>query len=139
EKVLKGEVDVKKLIGAGALANSVTFGGCDYVGFHTAMAMLHALEMSRQLPANRQPLPVLKVLYRNAQQIQNLEGGSKAALYDIHDGSASEHSSADELGLQIRDACRKVDAKRGEELLAAAGDSPLDAFNALQPAVQDDL
>ncbi|HET6882544.1 MAG TPA: hypothetical protein VFI31_20425 [Pirellulales bacterium] len=139
EKVLKGEVDLKKLIGAGALANSVTFGGCDYVGFHTAMAMLPALEMSRQLPGNRQPLPVLKVLYRNAQQIQNLGGGSKAALYDIHDEPAAEHSSADDLGLQIRDACRKVDAKHGEELLSAVGDSPLDAFNALQPTVQDDL
>src|SRR5687768_15187268 len=35
--VVKGEVGLKKLIGAGALANAVTFGGCDYVGFHTAM------------------------------------------------------------------------------------------------------
>ena len=49
KKILKGETDTKKLIAAGALANAVTFGGCDYVGFHTAMAMLPALEMSRQL------------------------------------------------------------------------------------------
>lgn len=40
EKVLKGETDLKKLTAAAALANAVTFGGCDYVGFHTAMAML---------------------------------------------------------------------------------------------------
>ena len=42
-------------------------------------------------------------------------------------------------GTQIRDACRKVDVARGEKLLAGVGGSPLDAFNALQPAIQDDL
>src|ERR1700744_3579108 len=63
EKILKGEADLKKLVAAGALANAVTFGGCDYVGFHTAMAMLPALEMSRILPRGRQPLSVLKVVY----------------------------------------------------------------------------
>jgi len=134
--VLKGETDLKKLTAAGALANAVTFGGCDYVGFHTAMAMLPALEMSRLLPSGRQPLPVLKVLYRNAQQIQNVGGASKTTLQALH---AAEHASEGDLGVQIRDACRKVDVDLGEKLLATVGDSPLDAFNALQPAVQDDL
>ena len=50
-----------------ASPNAVTFGGCDYVGFHTAMAMLPALEMSGLLSSQRQSLPILKVLYRNAQ------------------------------------------------------------------------
>ena len=76
-KLLKGESNLKQLVAAGALANAVTFGGCDYVGFHTAMAMLPALEMSGQLPSGRQPLPVLKVLYRNSQQIQNVGGASR--------------------------------------------------------------
>ena len=135
-RILKGETDLKKLIAAGALANAVSFGGCDYVGFHTAMAMLPALEMSRQLAGNRQPLPVLKVLYRNAQQIQGVGGASKTAMHDEH---AVEHASAGDLSVEIRDACRKVDVKRGEALLASVGDSPLDAFNALQMAMQDDL
>ena len=43
------------------------------------------------------------------------------------------------FGEQIRDACRKVNVDLGENLLATVGDSPLDAFNALQPAMQDDL
>src|SRR5258708_38679920 len=55
DKIRRGEVDLKQLIAAGALANAQTFGGCDYVGFHTAMAMLPALEMTRQLPHERQP------------------------------------------------------------------------------------
>ena len=134
--LVQGRTDLKKLIGAGALANAVTFGGCDYVGFHTAMAMLPALEMSRMLPDRRQPLPVLKVLYRNSQQIQSLGGASKLTLEAIH---AAEHASEEDVGTQIRDACRKADVARGEQLLAAVGGSPLDAFNALQPAIQDDL
>lgn len=136
QKILKGEADLKSLVAAGALANAVTFGGCDYVGFHTAMAMLPALEMSRLLTSGREPLPVLKVLYRNAQQIQNVGGASHTELAAIH---AAEHAAEGDLGTQIRDACRKPDFQLGEALLAQAGKSPLDAFNALQPAMQDDL
>jgi hypothetical protein len=136
QMVVQGQVDLKKLIGAGALANAITFGGCDYVGFHTAMAMLPALEMSRMLADRRQPLPILKVLYRNSQQIQSVGGASKATLEAIH---AAEHASEGEVGTQIRDACRKADVERGEKLLAGVDGSSLKAFNALQPAIQDDL
>lgn len=136
EKVLKGEVDLKTLIGAGALANAVAFGGCDYVGFHTAMAMLPALEMSRMLGDRRQPLPILKVLYRNSQQIQSVGGASTTTLEAIQ---AAEHASEGDVGVQLRDACRQADAARGERLLAGVGGTALDAFNALQPAIQDDL
>lgn len=139
KKLSRGEVDLRQLIAAGALANAVSFGGCDYVGFHTAMALLPALAMSGQLPAKRQPLPVLKVLFRNAQQIQSVGGGSKAALYDPHDAHDAGHASGGDVGTQIRDACRQVDVKQGEALLATVGDSPLAAFNALQAATRDDL
>src|SRR5262245_16691647 len=137
--ILKGETDLKKLIAAGALANAVTFGGCDYVGFHTAMAMLPALNMSGEQSKARQPLPVLKVLYRNAQQIQAVGGASTVTLRAI---AAAEHAAehADEdLGTNIRDACRKLEVDTAENLLATVGHEPLDAFNALQPAMQDDL
>jgi len=36
---LKSGVELKKLLAAGALANVRTFGGEDYVGFHTVMAL----------------------------------------------------------------------------------------------------
>ena len=134
--LMSGQTDLKALISAGALANAVSFGGCDYVGFHTAMAMLPALEMSRLLDDRRQPLPVLKVLYRNAQQIQLLGGASHTVLEAIH---AAEHTSDGDVGIAIRDSCRQVDVARGEALLADVGGSPLAAFNALQPAIQDDL
>jgi hypothetical protein len=104
------------------------------------MAMLPALEMSRSLPAARQPLPVLKVLYRNAQQIQEVGTTSQAALEALAEAEhAAEHADDGDLGVQIRDACRVADFRRGENLLAKVAHEPLDAFNALQPAVQDDL
>jgi len=42
QMILKGETNLKQLTGASALANAVTLAGVDYVGFHTAMAMLPA-------------------------------------------------------------------------------------------------
>jgi hypothetical protein len=135
-KLRNGETDLKGLIAAGALANAQTFGGHDYVGFHTAMALLPALELSRLLSSDRQPLPVLKVLYRNSQQCHALGGASKQALLALH---AAEHGAPADLGIEIREACRKTDINRAEELLATVGDSPRDGLNALQPAVQDDI
>jgi len=133
----RGQTDLKTLTAAGALANAETFGGEDYVGFHTAMAMLPSLEMSRQLPAERRPLPVLKVLYRNSQQIQHCGGASKKTLVELH---AEEHAAEGDLGVQIRHACRQPDMARAEALFATLEEAPLDAmFNALQPAVQDDI
>ena len=138
-KVLQGEAGLPDLIAAGSLANAIAFGGCDYVGFHTAMAMLPALEMSRQLDGGREPLPVLKVLYRNAQQIQSVGGASQTTLHALDPAEARNLTSNEDLGNKIRDACRQVDVALGENLLASVGNSPLQAFNALQPAVQDDL
>ena len=135
DKLRRGETDLRKLIAAGALANAQTFGGHDYVGFHTAMAMLPALEMTKLLSSARQPLPVFKVLYRNSQQIQQCGGASKKSLEALH---AEEHAESN-IGIQIRDACRDTDIGRAEKLLAGVSDSPQSAFNALQPAVQDDI
>ena len=139
QMLVKGETDLKMVTAASALANAVTFGGCDYVGFHTAMAMLPALEMSRQLSNASQPLPVLKVLYRNAQQIQTVGGASKKALLALHAQEHAGERSEGDLGIQIRSACRTSDFALGENLLATVANEPLDAFNALQSAVQDDL
>jgi len=37
-----------------------TFGGEDYVGFHTMMALAPSFHMSKELPEAEQPLPVFK-------------------------------------------------------------------------------
>ncbi len=136
-KLKAGEVDNKKLIQAAALANAEAFGGTDYVGYHTAMAMLPALNISTQLPAERSSLPVLKVIYRNSTQCQQHGGASKATLVALH---AAEHSAEGDMGVKIRDACRNQDLKAAENLFGGMKNaSPQEMFNAIQPAVQDDI
>src|SRR5262249_36507285 len=56
--------DLRTLVAAGALANARSFGGEDYIGFHTFMALCPAYEMSKEMPEALRPLPVFKVLYR---------------------------------------------------------------------------
>jgi len=67
---LKSGTDLRRLVSAAALANARTFGGEDYVGFHTMMALAPSLHMALELPEALQPLPVFKVLYRNTNRIQ---------------------------------------------------------------------
>ncbi len=137
KKLQSGEADLRTLIAAGALANAETFGGQDYVGFHTAMAMLPALQMTERLPTERRPLPVLKVLYRNTQQCQQHGGASVKTLVALH---AAEHSPEGDLGLAIRDAARRGEMQQSENLFASASDASMDEmFNILQPAMQDDI
>lgn len=132
-----GETDLRSLVAAGALANAETFGGQDYVGFHTAMAMLPALQMTERLPTERRPLPVLKVLYRNTQQCQQHGGASVKTLMALH---AAEHSPEGDLGLAVRDAARRGEMQAAEQLFAgAARASTEDMFNILQPVMQDDI
>ena len=75
---LEAGTELKRLVAAAALANARTFGGEDYVGFHTMMALAPAFHMARELPEARQALPVIKVLYRNTNRIQESGGRSQA-------------------------------------------------------------
>ncbi len=54
---LRQGTDLKTLVAAGALANARTFGGQDYIGFHTFMALAPAYQMAMNLPAEQQALP----------------------------------------------------------------------------------
>lgn len=142
EKLNNGETDLHQLIAAGALANAETFGGEDYVGFHTAMAMLPAGQLAELLPSERKPLPVLKVLYRNTQQIQQYGGASKRTLREQH---AAEEATVENVGIAIREACRATNVEQAEKLFSPYAKRTLsgpmleEAFNVLQPAMQDDI
>jgi hypothetical protein len=53
---------------------------------------------------------------------------------------AAEHGEEADVGLRIRDASRLGDMEAAENTFATLSNSPLEeAFNALQPAVQDDI
>ena len=124
------------LVAAAALANARTFGGEDYVGFHTMMALAPAYHMSKELPENRRALPVLKVLYRNTNRIQEFGGPSKEVLHKVD--PAARLPEGRNGGEALREAVRAKDLDAAERTFAALSrGKPDDAFNDLLYAVQD--
>src|SRR5712675_952823 len=101
---LKAGADLKRLVAAAALANARTFGGEDYVGFHTMMALAPALHMSRELPDALQPLPVFKVLYRNTNRIQERGGRKEEVLHPVKPATLPKGSAGGDV---LREAVRR--------------------------------
>ncbi len=132
---LRSGTELRQLLAAAALANARTFGGEDYVGFHTMMALAPAYHMAQELPARGQPLPVFKVLYRNTNRIQE-QGGRKAeVLHAVKPITLPESRLGGEV---LREAVRRKDVKAAEQTFAALAQGlPQDAFNHLLFAVQD--
>ena len=132
---LHSGTDLRTLTAAAALANARTFGGEDYVGFHTMMALAPALHMAQELPAELQPLPVFKVLYRNTNRIQE-RGGRKDEV--LHPVKPAPLPGAGLGGEQLREAVRRKAADEAERTFARlAQGAPDDALNDLLFAVQD--
>jgi hypothetical protein len=132
---LKSGTSLDQLVAAAALANARTFGGEDYVGFHTMMALGPALHMSRELPSEQRALPVFKVLYRNTNRIQEKGGRTSEVLHPI-DSAAIQNQRA--YGESLRENVRAKDVAAAERTFAAiAQRGPDDAFNHLLFAVQD--
>jgi hypothetical protein len=132
---LKSGTELRRLVAAGALANARTFGGEDYVGFHTMMALAPSLHMAGELPDSMQPLPVFKVLYRNTNRIQEKGGRKDEVLHAVKPGSVSEGRTAAE---SVRDAVHRQAVDEAERLFAAlAQGGATDALNDLLYTVQD--
>ena len=133
-KKLQAGLPLKTLVAAAALANARTFGGEDYIGFHTFMALGPALKMSALMPAGSEALPVLKVLYRNSSRIQEFGGRESEVLHGL-----SASSSVNELNpATLHDAIKAKDANHAEQILSAfVSADPRSALDALIPAVQD--
>jgi hypothetical protein len=142
KRLKTGDVNLRDVTAAAGLANARSFGGDDYVGFHALMAMVPAYEMSRELSGRRQPLPVLKVVYRSAEQIQKQGGRKNEVLSPVAPAKIPKDKQA---GIVLRDAVRERDVRRAERIFAASfhDGSPAktqaeSAFNDLQYAIQDD-
>lgn len=125
---LRTGTDLPTMLKAAALANARTFGGEDYIGFHTMMALAPAYQMSRELPPDRAPLALLKVLYRNSNRIQEFGGPASEVLRPV---AATPPNKRSILFLV-----------NGKETAAAEGAfaaiaSPDEAFNRLLHVVQD--
>src|SRR5207253_9681614 len=126
---LRSGTDVRRFTAAAALANASTFGGEDYVGFHTMMALAPALHMAQELPAELQPLPVFKVLYRNTNRIQERGGRKEEVLHAVKPATLSENRPG---GEQLREAVRSRNVGAAEQTLSALAQHSADeAFNGL--------
>jgi hypothetical protein len=133
EKLRTG-TDLKTLTAAAALANARTFGGEDYVGFHSMMALAPAYHMSCELTGPLAALPVLKVLYRNTNRIQERGGRKDEVLHTVTPIESKEPFD----GQSLRQAIRDKDAARAERIFAAIAQRGADdAFNAVLTAVED--
>ncbi|MGE3804960.1 MAG: hypothetical protein AB7K24_09840 [Gemmataceae bacterium] len=131
----KAGTSLRELVGAAALANARTFGGEDYIGFHTIMAMAPAYSMAQELSGSRQALPVFKVLYRNTNRIQQKGGRSKEVLQPVKAGPLPEGKNPGDL---LMDQVQRKDLAAAEGTLAAlAGQSPELAYNTLLHVVED--
>jgi hypothetical protein len=131
---LRSGTELRQLVAAAALANARTFGGEDYVGFHTMMALSPAFHMSQELPTELQPLPVFKVLYRNTNRIQERGGRNDEVLHAVQPSAVS----GEQRGEMLREAVRSKDVNRAEQTFAALAQiSPDEAFNDLLYAVHD--
>ncbi|MCH8044413.1 MAG: hypothetical protein IID44_11910 [Planctomycetes bacterium] len=135
DRLQSGKSDLATLVAAASLANARKFGGEDYVGFHTLMALAPAYQMTKDLPTERKPLPVLKVLFRNTDHIQKNGGRKGEVLRPVDPAKLPSGRVGGEL---LRAATRGADMKKAEQIFAAlAKGKPIDAYNHLQFIVQD--
>jgi hypothetical protein len=126
---LRGGTGLRELVAASALANARTFGGSHYEGFHAFMALAPAYHMAGELPKERQPLPVLKVLYRNATFMERVGGRRQEKLHPLKPAPLSDRDASCK---EMRGAIRAGDVKRTEQAFAALAGQPVEnAFDDL--------
>jgi len=127
---LERGADLRRLVASAALANARTFGGEDYIGFHTMMALAPAYHMAQELPKERQALPVFKVLYRNTNRIQERGGRKEEVLHVVKPATGGD---------SLREIVRQKDMNAADQFFAGVAQrSPEDAFNEVLEAVHDD-
>ena len=122
------------LVAAAALANARTFGGEDYTGFHTLMALAPAFHMAGEMPAERGvagpqgPLP-----QREPHPEPRVKVGE--VLHPVTPASLPADRPGGEV---LREAVRKHDMAAAEGTFAALARQPVaEAFSDLFVAVED--
>jgi len=133
---MQNGTSLRDVVAAAALANARTFGGEDYVGFHTMMAIAPSYYMAQELPENRRALPVLKVLFRNATRIQEQGGTAREVLRPVEPAETPRNSVPGEV---LRDAVRRdgTNVREPERLFAGMSSTADDALNNALYVMQD--
>ena len=130
-------VTLHELVAAGALSNARAFGGHDYDGYHTFMALAPSFGMSQELPEKERALPIIKVLHRNSRTMNSGPGKHPNRLPHVE---PAELKGDQPVGKLLLEASRAHRIEEGDRLFLAAAKSSLqDGYNALLPLIQDDL
>ena len=100
---IKLGANLRTLLAAGALANARPFGGQDYVGYHTIMALGPAYEMAQELPEGYDPEEVGEAMSLAANQLLLRDPGrdkkrarmrnGKKPVGSVHGDSVGVHAS----------------------------------------------
>src|SRR5262245_16144924 len=133
---LKNGTSLKELIAAGALANARAFGGQDYNGYHSFMALCPSFAMAMALPEKERPLPILKVLYRTSTHIHGARCANADHLDEIKPARLDKKMSP---GEQLREATRARKLAQAEQIFAALPGTPEQTYDDVQLLIQDDL
>src|SRR5438067_10023561 len=118
---LKNGVGLRELIAAGALANARAFGGQDYNGYHSFMALCPSYAMAMALPEKERPLPILKVLYRTSTHIHGARCAREDHLARVEPGRLDHRTPA---GEQMREATRAHKLAQAEQIFASLPGTP---------------
>ena len=125
-------LNTRELVAAAALCNARAFGGEDYIGFHTLMALAPAYRLSQQMTGPSSALPVLKVIYRNASRLKDVGGGERLQPLDAAPLTGIDRAAA------IQNAVHSRDVKSAEAALAwSVANSPQEGFNDLLATVEE--
>jgi hypothetical protein len=136
---LRAGTSLADVVGAGALANARAYGGTNYNGYHTLMAMMPSFEMASQMPAPYGALPVLKVLHRNSRFLQETGRDKEDALEPLPGPSPDPNGGAAKPA-DLVESIRARELDKSEQSLAAhEGRSPTKTYELLQAVVRDDM
>lgn len=138
---IKAGTELKQLVAAAALTNARAFGGEDYIGFHTLMALAPAFLMSEQeSDARKKPLAVLKVLHRNATRLKDV-GNTKETLKVVEPGKLGTERGGEHLRAAVRtaptDAAKAMADAEATFAAIAKQRKPEDLLNELMVEVDD--
>jgi hypothetical protein len=133
---LKQGTSLKQLIAAGALANARAFGGQDYNGYHSFMALCPSYAMAMALPEPERPLPVLKVLYRTSTHIHGAHCTHEDHLATTAPTRLDASMSPPE---QLRAATRAHHIDQAEQIFTSLKGTPEQLYDDVQLLVQDGL
>jgi hypothetical protein len=135
-KQLKNGTSLKELIAAGALANARAFGGQDYNGYHSFMALCPSYAMAMALPEQERPLPILKVLYRTSTHIHGARCTNNDHLVKVEPIKLDDRTPPAE---QMRDAARARKLAQAEQIFTSLKGTPEQTYDDVQLLIQDDL